>query len=88
MSDLRTLTSDELGEVLSGKKEPGSVMWDENISVKYMADPHLKNAALKLMGFGNEEYDAEEIVKERWITLLRLEWGKRLEARKSSFKKG
>jgi hypothetical protein len=64
--------------------DPESIMWDEHISVKYMNDHHLKNAAAKLLGFGNDEYNAPDELKALWARLLRVEWKKRLEARKAA----
>lgn len=81
--ELRTITELLVTFVETGRLDPEHIMWDENISVKFMNDHHLKNAAAKLLGFGNDEYNAPDELKALWARILRVEWKKRLEARKA-----
>jgi len=50
----------------------------ELIPVSEMRDPHLRNAALFLMGFGYSICIASKERKIIWLTILRTEWERRM----------
>jgi hypothetical protein len=52
------------------------------IPVTDMADSHLRNAALFLMGFGYSKCIANDRVRVAWLTILRAEWERRMLNRK------
>lgn len=49
--------------------------------VKDMTDQHLRNTALVLMGMGYQVYNVSDELKIRWLSVLRLEWERRLNRR-------
>lgn len=51
------------------------------ISIQRMADSHLRNTALMLMGMGYQVYNVSERLKILWLTALRLEWERRMRQR-------
>lgn len=51
------------------------------ISIQRMADSHLRNTALMLMGMGYQVYNVSERLKILWLTALRLEWECRMRQR-------
>jgi len=42
-----------------------------------MADSHLRNAALMLMGLGYQVYNVSDVIKVQWLTAMRMEWERR-----------
>lgn len=43
-----------------------------------MADSHLRNTALMLMGLGYQRYHKDDAIKIKWLTALRMEWERRI----------
>lgn len=77
MTNLAPLHQRDLDLVLNNDLEVSQLEWTETTKLSMMADEHIKNAALKLMGFGKEEYIGDDELKARWLVALRLEWQKR-----------
>lgn len=59
------------------------------IPVPEMADTHLRNAALFLMGMGYQKCVADNPTRIVWLSILRKEWERRMDdrARKNSIRK-
>lgn len=78
-------------EVQTHKVDISDVLWrtrDEGmIPLKMIEDSHLKNIALMLIGMGNQQYKTSDENRARWLIILRMEWEKRKEERKHTFKK-
>ena len=53
----------------------------ELIAVENMADTHLRNAAMFLMGFGYRKCIAVSEVRVVWLRILRIEWERRMQTR-------
>jgi hypothetical protein len=58
---------------------------DGELRLSQLDDMHIRNAALKLIGFGTDEYEADDLLKARWLMALHWEWSKRMQARKANF---
>lgn len=52
------------------------------IPVPEMADTHLRNAALFLMGMGYQKCTADNPTRIVWLSILRKEWERRMELRR------
>lgn len=50
----------------------------ELIAIPKLAESHLRNIALMLMGFGYVRFNAPNEIKIMWLTALRMEWERRL----------
>ena len=70
----------------SGSINVSDLMWqtrDEGLIPLHMIeDSHLRNIALMLIGMGYQAYKATDGHKIRWLTVLRIEWEKRMKERK------
>lgn len=66
----------------------GRLMWKSRdgklTRLQNMADSHLRNTALMLMGFGFSKYNAPDSIKIIWLTALRVEWQRRMTIREFS----
>lgn len=51
------------------------------ILISEMADSHLRNAALVLMGLGYQKVTLDNKMRVLWLTALRVEWERRMLAR-------
>jgi len=51
-----------------------------------MADSHLRNTALMLMGMGYQKYNAPDNIKVKWLTIFRMEWERRMRDRNEQHK--
>lgn len=73
-------TNGELVEDMNGKW-----LWRTadgvEIAVENMADNHLRNAAMFLMGMGYRRCIADTKVRIVWLKILRIEWERRMLAR-------
>lgn len=70
-------TNNPLPPIPANFPDTGEIQWDELNKVKQLNDNHIKNIVLKIMGFGNSEYNAGEIEKEIWIRIFKIEWARR-----------
>lgn len=88
--ELAPLESGAMAAVDVGLYDVSDLMWRTSegqlIPLKMMADSHLRNTALMLMGMGYQTYRATDELKVRWLTALRIEWEKRMAERRSSGK--
>lgn len=50
--------------------------------IQDMADQHLRNTALMLMGLGYQAYSAPDHLKILWLTTFRMEWKRRMYERR------
>lgn len=87
------MNNDEVvdGEVINivelpAKNEIPNLKWrmrDGNIvALRDMADSHLRNSALFLMGLGFQKCIAKEPLRVLWLTAMRIEWERRMLLRK------
>lgn len=53
----------------------------ELVAVENMADTHLRNTAMFLMGFGYRKCIAAAEVRVVWLRILRIEWERRMQTR-------
>lgn len=51
---------------------------EEYIPISAMADNHLRNTALMLMGMGYQKYNCSDEAKIAWLTVFRMEWERRM----------
>lgn len=88
---LAPLNQRDLELVQSKHVDVSDLMWqtrDEGlIPLRMMADSHIRNTALMLIGMGYQKYEATEGHKIRWLMALRMEWEKRMAERKNVFTK-
>lgn len=49
-----------------------------HIAVENMADNHLRNAAMFLMGMGYQKCTANDIARVVWLAVFRKEWERRM----------
>lgn len=88
--ELAPLETGALAAVEVRLYDVSDLMWKTSegnlIPLKMMADSHLRNTALMLMGMGYQTYRAPDDLKVRWLTALRIEWEKRMAERRSSGK--
>lgn len=52
--------------------------YGELIPISQMADSHLRNAALFLMGLGYQKCVANDEVRVVWLKIFRTEWERRM----------
>jgi hypothetical protein len=87
--ELAPLSDGDIGLVKVNVIDVSDLMWqtrDEGfIPLKMMPDSHLRNTALMLMGMGYQQYNADDDLKVRWLTAIRMEWEKRIQERKARF---
>lgn len=76
---LEDVKDEVLADVFGGASNSDikDIWWDEMLQLKNMPDQHLKNAALKLMGFSTSEYEGSEDAKTTWLKILVAEWNRR-----------
>jgi len=83
--ELALLSEPSLEDAKNNIIDVSNLLWqtkDEGlIPLKMMADSHLRNAALMLIGMSHQAYNAPDSLKIRWLTALRLEWEKRVRER-------
>lgn len=64
-----------------------NIYWKVNealiISLTKMKDDQLRSIALRLIGVDEQPYIAPEAVKTLWLYAIRLEWGRRMQRRRS-----
>ena len=81
-SEARTLApvSDMSLEAIR-QADVANIMWktreDGLVRLCDMADSHLRNAALMLMGMGYQRYRASDEIKIKWLTVFAMEWKRR-----------
>ncbi len=85
--ELLLIDAGVLQEIRVGITQVNRIWWDERTRLEDMPDQYLKNAALKLVGFGAESYSADEVTKELWLKVLQLEWERRVNSRKATLVK-
>ncbi len=80
INDIETLDYDRVGNLWWTPKDKVPIRLGD------MADSHLRNAALMLMGLGYQVYNASDVIKVQWLTAMRMEWERRRIT--NSFKRG
>jgi hypothetical protein len=86
--ELAPLSDIDVEMVKSKLMDVSDLVWwgeDEELTLKFLNDNHLKNIVMKLLGFSTSEYNAPEDLKLRWLQVLRLEWIKRQDEKRASF---
>lgn len=75
IGDFYDLTPDNLSKI-QWKTKDGEIIY-----IKDLEDKHLRNIALMLMGFGYTKFHAPDMSKIIWLTILRMEWERRIMAK-------
>lgn len=68
-----------------------SIQWrtanGDIIFIKDMADSHIRNSALFLMGMGYMKCIAPERIRVIWLRIFKMEWERRMKGRESGNKR-
>lgn len=75
------MTRDNL-DMIQWRTKEGRVIY-----IKDLEDTHLRNIALMLAGFGYQTFGAADSAKIIWLRVLRMEWERRMIAKKYGRKK-